>query len=43
VLLAMCEKCAEIDRKIEHLKRMIEHWAPRTIEAAKRQAKPTTQ
>jgi hypothetical protein len=34
VLLAMCEKCMEIDRKIEHLNRMIAGWAPRTIKVA---------
>jgi hypothetical protein len=34
VLLAMCEKCSELDRKIEHLNRMAQQWAPQTINAA---------
>jgi hypothetical protein len=32
----MCTKCAELDRKIEHLKWMIQHlFDPETIKAAK--------
>jgi hypothetical protein len=32
---AMCEKCTEIDRRIGHLKRMIEHLGdPQTVAAA---------
>jgi hypothetical protein len=37
---AMCEKCAELDRKIVHLRRMVEQLAdPRTINAAKNMIK----
>jgi hypothetical protein len=32
----MCDKCSELDRKIEHLRRRIEHlFDPETIKAAK--------
>jgi hypothetical protein len=31
----MCEKCAELDRSIGHLKTMIEHFSdPQTVAAA---------